>query len=270
MYGYGYFSTFRSLSGGGVPVDPDAQSFITAASITDPTQQSAVNQLVIDLKGYSLWTKMKAVYPFVGGSAASHKWNLKDPRDLDAAFRLSFAGGWTHSANGALPNGTNGYADTFVKPATNLALNSTHLCYYSRTDISANQVEMGLAAGNDSCYLLYSYSGTGFKAINETQHTGGSVFSPTNGLLIGSRTASNVVKYYHKGSLIDSLTTASGNVNNNKIFLACYNSTGLPGAALFSSKECAFASIGDGLNDTESANLYTAVQAFQTTLSRNV
>ena len=77
----------RSASGG---VDPDAQAFITAASITDPTQQSAINQLVVDLKGYSIWTKMSAIYPMVGGTASSHKFNLKDPRDLDAAFRLVF------------------------------------------------------------------------------------------------------------------------------------------------------------------------------------
>jgi hypothetical protein len=37
---------------GGPSVDPDAQAFITAASITNPTQQSAVNTLVVDLKGY--------------------------------------------------------------------------------------------------------------------------------------------------------------------------------------------------------------------------
>jgi hypothetical protein len=32
------------------PVDADAQAFITAASITDPTQQSAINTLVVDRK----------------------------------------------------------------------------------------------------------------------------------------------------------------------------------------------------------------------------
>jgi hypothetical protein len=38
----------------------------------------------------------------------------------------------------------------------------------------------------------------------------------------------------------------------------------------YDNKELAFASIGDGLNDTEAANFYTAVQTFQTTLGRNV
>ena len=92
-------------------IDPDAQAFITAASITDPTQQSAINTLVTDLKGYGVWTKMKALYPFCGSTASQHKWNLKDPRDLDVAFRLVFSGGGTHSANGAWPNGTNAYAN---------------------------------------------------------------------------------------------------------------------------------------------------------------
>ena len=35
-------------------------------------------------------------------------------------------------------------------------------------------------------------------------------------------------------------------------------------------KTSSFSSIGDGLTDTEAANFYTAVQAFQTTLGRQV
>jgi hypothetical protein len=38
----------------------------------------------------------------------------------------------------------------------------------------------------------------------------------------------------------------------------------------YDNKELAFSSIGDGLTDTEAANFYTAVQAFQTTLGRQV
>ena len=68
--------------------DPDAIAFLMAAGITDGTQAAAINTLVIRMKADGIWTKMKAIYPFVGGSAASHKWNLKDPRDLDAAYRL--------------------------------------------------------------------------------------------------------------------------------------------------------------------------------------
>jgi len=50
---------------GGTSLDPDAAAFLTAAGITDPTQQSAINTLVLSLKADGLWTKMKAIYPFV-------------------------------------------------------------------------------------------------------------------------------------------------------------------------------------------------------------
>ena len=42
------------------------------------------------------------------------------------------------------------------------------------------------------------------------------------------------------------------------------------GTTGYGNRECALASIGLGLSDTEAANFYTAVQAFNTTLSRQV
>ena len=57
-------------------VDSDAAAFLTASGITDSTQSGAVNRLVLDLKAASIWTKMAAIYPLVGGTAAKHKWNL--------------------------------------------------------------------------------------------------------------------------------------------------------------------------------------------------
>ena len=134
----------QSFVSAGAGTDADAQAFITAAGITDATQQSAINTLVTDLKGYGIWTKMKAIYPFVGGTSSTHKWNLKDPRDLDAAFRLVFNGGGTHSSTVYKPNGTNGYADTKLSPSSVQTLNSTHISFYSR---------LNLADGDDlSCY----------------------------------------------------------------------------------------------------------------------
>ena len=86
-------------------LDPDAQAFITAAAITDATQITAVNQLVLDVKGYGLWNKLIALYPCVGGTDFIHKFNLKNPVDTDLGFRIEFNGGWTHSSTGILPNG---------------------------------------------------------------------------------------------------------------------------------------------------------------------
>jgi hypothetical protein len=248
------------------PLDPDAVAFLTAAGITDPTIETAIDTLVKDLKTANIWAKMKAIYPFVGGTASAHKWNLKNPSDTDAAFRLVFSGGWTHSATGAKPNGTNAYADTFLVGNT-LSQNNTHLSYYSRTNASENGTEIGLSpVFGVGLYLIFSYSGSGFKSFYSAQTNRGSIFTPTTGLLIGSRISSTQEKYYHKGNLIDTLNVSSqNNIDSGNIYLGKSNNSNN-----WSSKESAFASIGDGLTDTEAANFYTAVQLFQTTLSRNV
>ena len=49
--------------------DTDAQAFLNAAFITSQTQANAINTLVTDLKTAGVWTKMMAIYPFVGGNA---------------------------------------------------------------------------------------------------------------------------------------------------------------------------------------------------------
>ena len=110
-------------------VDPDAQAFITAAGITNPTQQTAINTLVVSLKANGIWTKMKAIYPMVGGTATSHKFNLKDPRDLDVAFRLSFVGGVTHNSNGITVNGVNGYCQTWINNGSTINITATNSGY---------------------------------------------------------------------------------------------------------------------------------------------
>ncbi len=142
--------------------DADAQAFITAAGITDATQQQAINTLVVDMKGYGIWTKMKAIYPFVGGTATTHKYNLKDPRDLDAAFRLSFNGGWTHSSNGALPNGSNAYADTYFSQLNGFdSVSSASIGAYIRTDSSSNSGDMGAGGTNTASSGMLIYSSFG-------------------------------------------------------------------------------------------------------------
>jgi hypothetical protein len=260
-------------AGGGT--DADAQAFITAAAITDATQQSAINTLVVDLKAYGVWTKMKALYPFVGGTASTHKWNLKDPRDLDAAFRLVFFGGGSHGTGGWTPNGTNGWAETYLKPSISLSLNSTHLSFYSRTNISEIKNDMGARTSelvdDDGILLVIGRSlNTSFYRVNTTGTYPN--FSDTNslGLMTISRTANNVQKGYRNATLKGTDTTTSSGLSTTSIGIATFNLQNSTKQSTFSSKQCAFASIGDGLTDTEAANLYTAVQAYQTTLSRNV
>ena len=263
--------------GGSVGVAPsqdaDALAFITAANITDTTQKSAINTLVTQLKTYGIWTKMKALYPFVGGTAAQHRFNLKDPRAVDAAFYLTFYGGGTHSATGYQPNG-NSYADTKLNPSTVLTLNNSHLAYYSRTNtVGINgKVEIGTQIlGSTSFFMgLYSYSNKSMVVMYDSTNNYLQNNETTSAVFgIGSRTSSNSLKYYRNGVLQPTtINVSSGNYPNNNIYLAVNGNSS--NKYEWSDRESAFASIGDGLTDTEAANFYTAVQTFQTTLGRQV
>lgn len=253
----------------GVSYDPDAQAFFTASGLTGATNLTAINNLVVALKGYGIWTKMKAIYPFIGGTAALHKWNLKNPLDTDAAFRLVFNGGWTHSSTGALPNGTNGYATTFLSPLTNLTLNSTHLSYYSRNNVNLTQVEIGCFDNTGAYTIIEARTANISYFLTNTSTIAGVADTNSAAFYIGNRTASNVTNGFRNNVKIFNSTVSSTFRPANNIFIgAANNSSSI--AQYFTTKECAFASIGDGLTDSEAANLYLAVQNFNTTLSRQV
>jgi len=267
LFGFG-FSPSKPRKAGGVANDPDAEAFFTATGITDATQKSAVNQLVLDLKSYNIWTKMKAVYPMVGGTSTTHKFNLVNPADTNAAFRLTFSTGWTHSSTGAKPNGSSAFANTNFTPSTNgMQLNSAHISFYSRTDSNTYMVEMGNWDTTTSTLLLLRDSNTLTLRMNNTTNI---TFSNTNstGFYKSNRTASNVLTGWKNGVKSVTSSVASTSLPTNVIYIGAFRDGSL--TAYYSSKECAFASIGDGLTDTEAANFNTAVNNFQTTLGRNV
>jgi len=257
--------------------DADALAFIAAAAITDSTQKSAIDKLVVDLKGYGIWTKMKALYPFVGGTASQHKFNLKNPLDTDAAFRLTFNGGWTHSSNGALPNGTNAYANTFLNPLTQTTANSLSFNYYSRTNIDANGFHVFSGAIEAPNYLQYFQNQNSiYYDTYDPQVYGGRILVPntkTYGNFLGNRTGNTKQIYINSAKILPTdpnVSSGQGGARPNlNLYLAAMNTVGNT-AIFFSGLQCAFSSIGDGLTDTQALNYNTAIQAFQTTLGRNV
>ncbi len=273
MIGYGnsMFLGSTLFGGGGGGIDPDAQAFITAAAITDPTQQSAINQLVVDLKGYSIWTKMKAIYPFVGGTSTTHKYNLVNPLDTDAAFRLVFSGGWTHSVNGALPNGTNGWADTFVKTGTDLALNSTHVSVYSRTNNSTAAIAIGNTFGGGASELSMWLRDSTVSYLRVNTNNLSSVSNlDSSGLFIGNRNSSTVQTLSIRGTQNNFNVNSNQTTNSFTINLSSAIGAFSATRAFYDNKQYAFASIGDGLTSQNMTDLDTIITTFQTALNRNV
>jgi hypothetical protein len=266
---YGYSLGISRLYSSGVSVDTDAQAFITAASITDSTQKSAINQLVIDLKNDNIWTKLKAVYPFVGQSATSTKFNLKDPQDTDAAFRITWNGGITYT-NGVLSNGTNGYGNTHFIPSINSTNNSTSLGYKSTTNAGGSYAEFG--AFSTGRFAIYNFSGA--ESANQYNSSAGdgaitATQTDTSGFYIASRTASNSFKLFRNAVQLGSTATGAGGSVSGiaiELYIGALNNAG--SAALFTPRNLTFAFTGDGLSDTDVSNLTTAINTLDTTLGR--
>jgi hypothetical protein len=258
-----------------VAFDPDAQLFIdaelAAGVVLTKNQANAINQLVLDLKSANIWSKMKSIYPFISNGATAQKFNLKDPRDLDAAFRLVFNGGGSHTSNGYQPNGVNGYANTFLIPSTSLTSSNNHLSIYNRTNTIGNFVDMGsYSAGSPFFYcLFYSRASSDSFLLANGSNTFPSVANTNSeGMYIISKlSAANTSAYKNNTKIINAAASGTG-ISTQQIFIGAANNGGTAGN--FSNREIAFSSIGDGLTDAEALAYYNAVQTYQTTLGRQV
>lgn len=250
--------------------DLNAKQFMYATGISNNQIKDAIYRLCIDLKMAGIFDKCTAIYPFVGGTATTHRFNLRDPRDLNAAFRLQFLGGGTHSANGYSPGGVNGYANTFL--ATNiLTSNSHHFSAYCRTAQTANAVVLGATNTLLPSYVQLNVStGTGLFYYSGALTTEvGTALSNSTGFFVGTTRASNDRKTFRNGAQQGQLTTSINTTYNAlNVFVGARNTDGTP--SQFSGQQLAFTSIGLGLTDAETAIYNTIVQSFQTTLGRNV
>ena len=247
--------------------DPDALAFIYAAEISVTLQKNAINRFVLDLKGYNLWTKFYALYPFVGGSAFSHKFNLKNPLNTNAAFRLTFNGGYVHDSNGITGNGTNSAALTNLVPSTTLSLNDASFSVYSRTsgnngfDFSSNT-----ATPVNRLIIQYTNGNTYFDVNNAINATAYTASLNARAFYQSSRKASNDLKLFRNGIAVRSVTTVSASLGAVGCIIGSINTGGTNGSA----RNYALASISLGMTPAEATNFYTAVQTYQTTLGRNV
>jgi len=246
-----------------------AQEFydrVTAAGGTlTTTEESAILDLVTDLIDYELWDKMKAIYPMVGASAAACSQNLKS-----SSFTGTFTTGWTYASTGVTPNGA-AYMDTGLNMASELSQNNVHISVYLRTNTTAATVSIGATGAglNNGVYIYPRLLSTSayFSAFNGTNGNSSAVVSSSLGLFVASRIISTSEQFFQN-------TTKTSNTNNSttpssiNIYLGANNNNGT--ASNFDTRQNAFASIGEGFTDLEESNFYNAVQAFQTTLSRNV
>ena len=163
----------------------------------------------------------------------------------------------------------------------NLTNNDNHVCFYSRThpypqigilypselgaddDPTGTVRQLALAAqyyGDNRCIAMNLREGAGSATFLNYD---------ARGLYVNTRRSSTDLYLYK--NLSGSVTTATDTTTNTRTtsgYTQPITLTTRGGAT--SNRQLAFASIGYGLTNTQVTNLYTTVQAFQTTLGREV
>lgn len=260
----------QEIAGG---FDPDAQAFINATGITG-TDANAINNLVFNLKFYNLWNNMLAIYPFVSSSATTQKYNLKDPQDTDAAYRIAFNGTWTHDASGADP-GANGWGNTFVKPYVHLTgSGQAHMSVLLAENAPGNAgYDMGCyggtnaaewavisSFGNNTAYASMNILSAGYTTYSNTNTIGHYITSFPSGSTLyafkdGAQTAFNSRTYAPPHDVTLTIALGASNRPGN-------NPTD------FGQRKMSFATIGEGLDGTQAANLYVTIDYYNTEVGR--
>jgi hypothetical protein len=285
-------ANYQAVVGSAADPYPLATAFIAASGVTGSSIVTALQNLETDLNTYGLTSKMIALYPLVGGTIGTVKYNFMNPADTDAAFRLTVVGNVNIASNGIsgsnydLGAGFNNGFNTNMTPSVDLTNNDNHMCFYSRTnpsqdafnpilyptEMGADTQDTGGPTGVRQLQLAAKYYANNICiAINLREGAGSAQFfqGDPRGLYVNTRRSSTDLYLYK--NLSGTVTTATDTAANGRTLSGYTNPitlTTIGGAT--SNRQLAFASIGYGLSNTQVTDLYTTVQAFQTTLGRQV
>lgn len=244
--------------------DTNAKQYLIASSLQyERTIAPAINQLCIDLKNANLFDKFYAIYPLAGYSADTTKYNLVNTGSLT----LSFNAGWTFT-NGITGNAINTYADTFFTASLSGWTGDNSVCVYIR-----NNTTNGYDFGAENAQRYYLISRDSSNNASYAVSASLSVASQTDsrgfwvGTVSGSAASNQVI--YKNGSSIGSRTLSAVAGPDYSLYLGANNFRGL-GANGISDRNYAFAAIGRGLSSTEVSSLYTIVQSYEVSMSRQV
>jgi len=245
---------------------PLTTAWIAATGETSTTILNALNTFEAGLIANSLTTKFNALYPFVGGTSTKHAFNFMNT----SLYNLTFNGGWTHNANGAL-NGVNGYATTGIIPSVTLSQNDNHLSSYMGIISNANSDIGAFTSIPAPTRVLELDTRTGglFRYFGNDATTLQVATADNKGWSLGTRTASTTKTIYKNGVSVGTNSVASVGLPIVQIYLGTRNVDGVAQAPSSVNRH-QFDSIGSGLTAGETSTLYTLIQAMQTSLSRNV
>lgn len=269
-----------------VVYDTDAvryfNTFVAAGGSLNTTQKSALNNLIVSAKGNTNWWAQYAVlYPFLGGTAATNKINLRD--SVNNALLVSAGSGFvgTPTSYGTFTAGIvwNGaYFDTKWNPSTayqripQMTAVSTNLMYYSRTNSITSGDDIGTGGGGGLILLCGDRSGLGpfyehGDYINATTLT-----YNTAALWVGTTTTNTTtsMRLYRNGVALSITQNAAGDAGGIPAASMFINGRNTGGGAVSAqgNRTCIFAGGGIGVSAAQAAQMATDLATFETAIGR--
>lgn len=250
-------------------LDSSTINFLNYVSHLNAQEIFAIDYLVRELKAINIWSKIAALYPFVGGTAESHSYNLINPLQ----FQITWNGTVTHDANGIKGDGATGYGNTGLN-ATLLSPTSRHLSVYvSSDDISVTNPRYEIGANSGTIHTLDGivarYPAVGGDSRYFANDSGSSAnVNFTKGLIVGVKNGTTAI-ITNQNKETNSYGPVAGSSQSNANYLLLARSLGT-GVDRYSSNRICFASIGNYLTQNETNTLIDIVQRYQTLLGRAI
>jgi hypothetical protein len=259
------------------PTDPDAAAYLERVLLSggtlNVTISAATNTFFTTLKSTGVYSKMKAMYPFVGGTAASHAINAL----TSTQYTITWFGGMTHGVSGSTGNGTNGYGRTGYLNGS-WSANSISQGFYQITENTPTSSFETIIGGFGS--VPYVQIGTNYTFSSQNRYgirNGLDTFFLTantgniDGFYINNRNSSTIIGLYRCNNLVlsgsNTYTTGVGTLQQ---FIFALSENNNPSVGTYANQTLSFAFIGDGFTTQQMTDLYNAVQAYQTSLGRSV
>ena len=259
----------------GYVLDVDASKVIEAVRSTGvtitPAMMHYAHYLISNMKNTGTWQLSNAVYGFVGGTAASHKFNWKNPIDTDAAFRLTQvgAGSFTNNANG-MKGASASAMNTFVN--RNILVNGdVHFSNYTTVDDATGDAAMGVINNTIAFNLIQRVNGLRNVQLPGSTLNVGNIY-PTLSVTKGYHVAtisSNSLSYFYKG--VPQTASSANNLTlenfSGNIYVLGRN--GLGSASILGTlKTYGYFSIGAGFTELQSIQQSQIVTNAQNILNR--
>lgn len=251
----------------GASYDADAQALFTAVEGAGGTisggQKTKVNNLFIGLKAQSLYTKMKALYLYLGGNAAGASFNAVNPTSDPGSFKITWTGTPTFdSVAGFTPSSGNYGVTNFHPDAGGLTSTTGAAMGFVNTASIANEYTMGLFSW---FYFAPQNDGTNGYARLSGSFKNGAAQAGTGFHMATREPATSNIKSYKDGSLV---------INTTETFLESYAGDSIgsyclvggmkehPSTVYPSTTPLKMSFFSEGLTSTQAGNLNTLIQAY--------